>query len=355
VNLAVDRSTRPAEPDRDEAFCIRLLPDVSRTFALSIELLPDALREPVRVGYLLCRIVDTIEDDARLPLDAREALFEVFEAALTRGLATARALELLAEATDVGDVPAERELIRGASHVFARYAALRPAAREALHAPVLEMARGMRGYARRTHAAGRLRLTDVPDLERYCYFVAGTVGELLTALFAHVHGADAALLARVEADAVPFGLALQLVNIVKDCAEDQERGVCYLPESVAAAHGLTVEQLLDPAHRDAALAAVGEVCQVAGAYLRRAWRYTAAWPADGASGSDIRLFCLVPLVLALETLQVVVAGDDTLRPGRTPKVSREVVVEVLGLCRDAALDDAALAALGVRYGIGAEG
>ena len=84
------------------------------------------------------------------------------------------------------------------------------------------------------------------------------------------------------------------------------------------------------------------------------WRARAptAWPADGGSGSDIRLFCLVPLVLALETLQVVVAGDDTLRPGRTPKVSREVVFEVLGLCRDASLDDASMREVGRRYGIG---
>jgi farnesyl-diphosphate farnesyltransferase len=68
--------------DPDAAYCEAILPRVSRTFALSIEALPDGLREPVRVAYLLCRVLDTVEDEPRLGHAARQALFDAFEVQL---------------------------------------------------------------------------------------------------------------------------------------------------------------------------------------------------------------------------------------------------------------------------------
>ena len=44
--------------EADLALCAELLPRVSRTFALSISMLPDALRGAVQVSYLLCRVLD---------------------------------------------------------------------------------------------------------------------------------------------------------------------------------------------------------------------------------------------------------------------------------------------------------
>ena len=46
----------------DEAYQDRILPHVSRTFALTIPQLPPGLRLGVTNAYLLCRIADTIED-----------------------------------------------------------------------------------------------------------------------------------------------------------------------------------------------------------------------------------------------------------------------------------------------------
>jgi farnesyl-diphosphate farnesyltransferase len=348
----VDPVQAPASTTADLAFCVQILPEVSRTFALSIERLPDPLREPVRIGYLLCRIVDTIEDDAALPLDARERLFATFDAAVEGHPGAARDLEKVAELLDAGDVPAERELIRRSTAVFRRYEALPDGDRQALRRPILEMSHGMRAYARRNDAEGQLRLRDIADLERYCYFVAGTVGKLLTHLFLRANpGLSAERRARALDDAVPFGIALQIVNIVKDTAEDQERGVCFLPTEVVRAHGLTVPQLLEPEHREAALGVVADVCRVAVGHLQRAMRYTSQWPADGGMGSAVRRFCLVPLVLALETLAVVVDGADTLVPGRTPKVTRDVVAETVMTCERAAVDEAAFQELVARWSL----
>ncbi|HEV8600690.1 MAG TPA: squalene/phytoene synthase family protein, partial [Gemmatimonadales bacterium] len=56
------RSTEPpaGQAKADQEFCERILPQVSRTFALGIRLLPPALSESVATAYLLCRIADTI-------------------------------------------------------------------------------------------------------------------------------------------------------------------------------------------------------------------------------------------------------------------------------------------------------
>ena len=46
-------------------FCHEILPHVSRTFALGIRLLGKRSQVEVTISYLLCRIIDTVEDDLR--------------------------------------------------------------------------------------------------------------------------------------------------------------------------------------------------------------------------------------------------------------------------------------------------
>ena len=50
----------------DEVYQDRILPGVSRTFALTIPQLPQALRTSVTNAYLLCRIADTIEETSEV-------------------------------------------------------------------------------------------------------------------------------------------------------------------------------------------------------------------------------------------------------------------------------------------------
>lgn len=329
------------EPDLDLAR--RLLPEVSRTFAPSIELLPDGLRDAVRTGYLLCRIVDTIEDEPGLPYAARSALFDAFDRALADDTTSVARLEHLSDLL-VQAPGAEQELAVNAGAVFRLFRGLSDAQRAAIQPHVLELSAGMREYALREAHEGRLTLLDVHDLERYCYYVAGTVGHLLTELFLlHVPDASPAVAARVRTHAIGFGVGLQLVNIVKDIAEDAERGVCFVPEALLADAGLTVGRLLDPLSRPAALVVVRSLCARARTHLTRAVHYTRAWPADTAV--DVRTFCLVPLALALATLTEVERGADTLVPGRSPKVPRSLVGEVLVTAPAAAADDNALDAL----------
>jgi farnesyl-diphosphate farnesyltransferase len=315
-------SRLPASPA--DAFCQAMLPQTSRTFALSIEALPDALARAVRVAYLMCRAVDTIEDDAALPWTERRVLFDEFEALVEDDRRGAADLERLSEPL----APcADAVLCRNATAIFECFRELPPETRRCVRPHVAEMTRGMREYAGRAARDGRLVLVDVEDLERYCYYVAGTVGRLLTALFLETVPLGVERRRRVEAHAVSFGLGLQLVNIVKDVAEDASRSICFVPREVAAAHGVPLDRLLDPTLRPQARAVIGTLCGRARVHLQSAQEYTLAWPAR--EGLEVRRFCAVPLALALLSLDEVEYGGDSLRPGHTPKVSRATVVATL--------------------------
>jgi farnesyl-diphosphate farnesyltransferase len=324
------------EDTADRAFCAEMLPHVSRTFALSIAALPDDLRHPIEVAYLLCRIADTVEDDAHLEPRVRLQMFDAFDDALgPEGTPTdAARIERLAHEHDLGTGESHR-LCLGSRHVFRCFHALSPAQRSAIRPHVAELARGMREVR---------RIDNVDDLERYCYFVAGTVGKLLTALFEQsVPSLDETTKGALRARAVAFGTGLQLVNIVKDVAEDFERGECFVPTEMAARHGIPLAELLEPRHREAAMRVVHELCALAREHLRHARAYTLLWPPD--EGSEIRMFCAVPLALALATLKEVESGKDTLVRGATPKVTRELVGDVIDRARRAVGSDVELAAM----------
>ncbi len=325
----------------DRTFCKKQLPRVSRTFALSIEALPDSLREAVRVSYLLCRVVDSIEDATHVAPDDRALLFDAFDLLLADDTADPVKLEIPWRRLRPRVEDYEQALCLRAGAVFRVFAALPASQRQAIRPHVQQMSAGMREYVQRGEAAGRLRLDDMDDLERYCFFVAGTVGGLLTDLFRqYVPVRDPVTMRAIEARAVSFGLGLQLVNIVKDVAEDHTRGICFLPRSVAREHGVSLERILEPGARRAALAVVRAVCARAREHLQAAEEYTALWPVP--QGEPVRLFCIVPLALALATLAEVENGGDTLSAGATPKVSKLTVLKVLADARKAMAGNEAL-------------
>jgi farnesyl-diphosphate farnesyltransferase len=311
-------------------FCDLALGEVSRTFALSIRRLPGELREAIRTAYLLCRMVDTVEDDRGLGATARCDLFDAFESALSHAtegdLRPAVEFERRAIGAAVG-CGWERTLCTRGELVFRAFSLLTDAQKDAISRRILQMSAGMREYAARADANGGLRIRDVADLERYCHYVAGTVGEFLTDLFAIACPIDRIVRLELDARASRFGIGLQLVNILKDVAEDHERGDCFLPLASAEEHGVSLDDILASGAREEALALCRFLCREAREHLRAAEEYTLFWPHEGL-GRDARAFCAGPLALALGTLQRVELGPETLRVRAAPSVSREFVVGV---------------------------
>lgn len=308
----------------DAAWCAAMLPRVSRTFAACIRLLPEPLLHQVLIAYLLCRIADTVEDSPDLPAAEKQRLLAAFSAALADGAAGDGGLGA-AFAAVPGDDPL---LTREARRTLAEYRAFPDEVRAAIRPWVQEMCDGMAGFALMQPAPGAFQaLERESDLDRYCWYVAGTVGHLLTALFAiQAPRITGSRLEGLRARATDFGLGLQLVNIIKDVADDRVRGWSFVPRQVCASHGFAPEELLDPARSAAARAAMERLIAKAGGHLDRALEYCTLLP---SSEYRIRLFCLAPLYFAVRTLALARRDPRLLDPGHKVKITRGAVYRTL--------------------------
>ncbi len=294
-----------------------LLPRVSRTFALGIRMLPLRLERPVRVGYLLCRIADTIEDDLELPAHRKAELLDRFVAAFDDAGTPFAAMA--AELTGIED---HRELVAAGSEVFAAFRALDPDSRAILRRWVTKMVAGMRRFVLK-YPQG-LRLGSIDEFRTYCYYVAGTVGYLLTELWhAHSHAVSAGVMERLLRDCEAFGEALQTVNILKDIAWDAEReNAIYVPADLLASRGSSQDRLLSAPQRAANRSALQPLIELARKDLERAVAYIEAIP---FGAPRVRVFCALPVLLAVATLRELDRSDAMLAPGGSVKITRDEV------------------------------
>jgi len=228
--------SRPGTPEKT-ADLDRLLEQTSRTFALSIPLLPQPTRREVTVAYLLFRIADTFEDASHWPSAARrEALARFSDLLRTTEPAVEieEARRLAAAWSAAGPAAHEGyvELVSETPAVLEELGSLAPAAAASIREHVLRSAAGMSDFVARTTDSGELALTSLQDLRNYCYAVAGIVGEMLTELFLLDRPGLAPVALTLRDRASFFGEALQLVNILKDSESDAQEGRRYIAASL---------------------------------------------------------------------------------------------------------------------------
>ncbi len=320
--LAIDPATAG-----DRRFCQQMLARVSRTFAACIRLLPPPVDHQVLIAYLLCRIADTIEDTADLPVPTKERLLEQFAQALEPGGADELPELSAAFATPRID---DESLTLHHGATLREYRRLGESAMADIRPWVQEMSRGMAGFARISSEARPDRLValnSIEELDRYCYYVAGTVGHLLTALFVrHSPRMTQEHEARLKALATSFGLGLQLTNIIKDVADDRQRGWSFVPRQLCQLAGVAPEDLLDPAHAHQAQIVMRHMIHKARRHLHDAMRYCCALP---RSQYRLRLFCLTPLYFAVRTLALAERDPRLLDPDHKVKITRGEVYRTL--------------------------
>lgn len=199
---------------------------VSRSFAFCIARLEGDFRGWVALSYLLCRILDTVEDASWASPSAREEAFAAFEKFITVGAAEE---EVLAWAACFPTVPeGERLLLLDSHRVFADLHALPEGVRGKIRRPVMNMFRGMRFFAREQAPGQVIRLRTIAEVNQYCFFVAGLVGDLLTELVGE-RWPGFKNTPRTIVDAHHFGLFLQKINLLKDQAEDEKAGRFLVP------------------------------------------------------------------------------------------------------------------------------
>lgn len=241
---------------------------VSRSFAFGISRLEPDLRAPVGLGYLVCRLLDTIEDAPWPSVAAQLTAFDCFDDFVARNDFSRGSVEAWAASFPAVN-EGERLLLDDAFEVFTELASAPERSR--MLDPILSMSRGMREFAKRG-----VRLTSLTDVNVYCFFVAGVVGELLTSLALEKRPIG------LWAEATHFGLFLQKINVLKDQAGDEAEGRFLVPD-----RALLIESVR--AHAIEAFA-----------YLRAQTR------------RDYRLFCAWALYLGLATIPRLRRGEQKL-------------------------------------------
>jgi len=143
-------------------------------------------------------------------------------------------------------------------------------------------------------------LASLADMDRYCYYVAGCVGEMLAKLFCHYSPAIAAHEQELLALSVSFGQGLQMTNILKDIWDDAERGVCWLPQDIFTEVGFDLKTLSPETNSENFRLGLSRLIGIAQGHLANALKYTQLLPAHE---TGIRNFCLWALGMAVLTLR----------------------------------------------------
>lgn len=295
-----------------------LLPGVSRTFALTIPQLPEPLRISITNAYLLCRIADTIEDDTGLTIEQKQVFHKRFIGIVKKQELPGGFMQELGELLSDKTIPAEHQLIKETDLVIQVTHSLSENQQKQLIRCVEIMCNGMPGFQRVNTASGLDRMND---MDRYCYYVAGVVGEMLTELFCDYSAEINQHRAHMMSLSTSFGQGLQMTNILKDIWDDQQANACWLPQEIFERHGLKLDKLSPNANNDGFAEGMNDLIGIAQAHLRNALKYTTYIP---KSEIGIRRFCLWAIGMAVLTLRNI-HNNPTFLSGQEVKISRRKV------------------------------
>jgi farnesyl-diphosphate farnesyltransferase len=327
-----------------------ILKRVSRSFYLSLRILPRPLRVPIGLAYLFARAADTIADTSLISPSDRLTFLEQFRTLFRRYDATTLAMVRAALAGPQHN-PAERELLSTLDQCFTVLWACDEGDQARISRLLLTLTQGMimdLTIFPPEHGGRVVALRTGQDLDQYTYYVAGCVGEFWTEMHvAHRRALASWDVGVMKGWGVRFGKGLQMTNILRDLAHDLRLGRCYLPLEDLMTHGLTPEQLLEPTAIVQVRPIVQDLLALTLEHYRTGWAYTQAIPRREVR---MRLACVWPLLIGVRTLDLVAQADNLLDPQVTLKISRPAVYRLLLSSSVRVLSNRALSRYGRRRG-----
>ena len=306
-----------------------LLKQVSRSFYLSLAVLPKSLRRPIGFAYLFARAADTIADTRLIRRETRIIHLEALRAELDASI-LGRLDEIARAAAGPQQLPAERTLLDRLPDLFTAYRALEPQDRERLRKLLMTITEGMMEDLRRFPGEDEGKLTvfeTSEELDRYTYLVAGCVGEFWTEMhLAHRPRLNGLEIRTMTERGIRFGKGLQMTNVLRDLSRDLRIGRCYLPRQELAKIGLSPEELLEPANVRRLKPLLHDLIRLTLDHYQAGWAYTLAIP---RREWRTRLACAWPLLIGLKTLTRIAGAENLLDPSVTIKISRQSVYALL--------------------------
>ena len=308
-----------------------LLASVSRSFYLSIKILPQGVREALGLSYLLARMADTIADTAEAPSKLRLKHLQAFNGMMWNGIDREKILLLQKEI--VPSDKAELKLLTKIEPCLEWLHAQPDDDRKDIVNVLEKIICGQELDIVRFPGASHPRaLQNSAELDEYTYLVAGCVGEFWTRIccrhLKHCAKVDEEKLYKLG---INFGKGLQLVNILRDMPADLKAGRCYLPANELKVSGVepasvqTSAKLVRPVF--------DEWLEKATSHFEEAFQYI-----EAISNRRVRIACILPWFIGMRTL-ILLKQNYPLTSDKRVKVTRAEVRRLLLFAPVAAFSD----------------
>jgi farnesyl-diphosphate farnesyltransferase len=308
-----------------------VLKRVSRSFYLTLAILPRAVRSQIGLAYLLARAADTIADTGELEDAVRLECLRLLKGQLWGSAPDLAQIQKIQERVLTKQSnPDERRLLEELEGCFRIYQRFSPTDRSQI-AQVLSVLIGgmefdLHQFPKKDGQAVRA-LQAIHDFEYYTYAVAGCVGEFWTKMVcSHLPGFRRWDQSCMIPLGIRYGKGLQMVNILRDLPRDLRNGRCYIPTVLLDQVSLTPDQLLDENSAPAFRPLFRKLIQEARDHLDQGWRYTMAIP---RMEIRLRLACMWPILIGIRTLQQLSVSPLVLSPNSPIKIPRSDVYRIV--------------------------
>lgn len=311
--------------------CDALLESNSRSFFLTLKILPRKMRRSVGLLYLLARVADTIADSKTGEVDLLLDALAAWDAATDERQHEVPDLSQLAQLQTLNS---ERVLLEKADlavHALSSTSGADLAMmRTCLKIIIGGQSLDLRRFGPSNDQDEISALDDDAALDDYAYRVAGSVGEFWTEMSRH-HMFPMRQSLHDEAwmkDGVRFGKALQMTNILRDIPEDLRFGRCYIPRPRLDAVGLTPEDLRNPGSMESFQPVFNALLDLTDGHLEAAVRYTLQLPGQSRR---LRVACMLPIIIGQRTVDLL-RTSNVLDPDHRVKVDRAEIKGILRRC-----------------------
>ena len=309
-----------------------LLKEVSRSFYLTVRVLPKSIRPQIGLGYLLARTTDTVADTEIVSVEQRLRLLQALR---ERILGTSSAPIDFGELAQHQGSPAERVLLEKCEASVALLQAQSPVDQKLIREVLDVITSGQELDLKRFEVPGKLPEGGKPklialrtdtELDDYTYRVAGCVGQFWTrTCLAHQFSTPATADPSFEDLGVRFGKGLQLFNILRDIPADLKKGRCYIPAEKLAVAGLSPEDLLEPKNEPKFRPLYNNYLDLTESNLAAGWKYTNLIP---FGQMRVRLACAWPILIGLKTIALLRTAN-VLDPAKRIKIDRRAVKRMM--------------------------
>ena len=300
-----------------------ILRRVSRSFFVSIFLLPKKLRNPVALGYLLARASDTIADTSELPIELRLENLQLLAGAIQGESLQDAIIDLSVSLSPLQKNESERALIESLPSCLDWLDQTEGSERQQVRTVLEKINRGQILDVERFRDLKQVvALETAAELDEYTYLVAGSAGEFWTRIcFQRLRKFSARGDNEMLQLGKRYGQGLQLINILRDAGDDLRSGRCYFPMEELAVAALEPSQIVREFQRFLP--------------IYRKWREKAEQGikagieyCDAVRNRRVRIATVLPALIGARTLALLrEAGGTVLH--RHVKVSRKEVRAIM--------------------------